>query len=79
MLNFTGEPDAVKVACPVRRGTVAKVIDSVAVYPTASGSETQTQAGVEHAPCGYVEGVSGQQRCLDFARVRSSAETALLG
>ena len=35
LLNSTGEPDAVKAACPVRRGTVAKVIDSVAVYPTA--------------------------------------------
>ena len=35
LLNSTGEPDAVKAACPVRRGTVAKVIDSMAVYPTA--------------------------------------------
>ncbi len=24
--NLTGEPDAVKVACPVRRGDVAKVL-----------------------------------------------------
>ena len=38
-------------------------------------SEPQTQAGVEHAPCGYVEGGLGQQSCLDFAPFRWPAET----
>jgi len=39
LVKFTGEPDAVKVARPVRRGTVGKVPlfgNSLAVYPTAS-------------------------------------------
>jgi hypothetical protein len=40
-------------------------------------SGAETQVGVEQAPCGDVEGVSGRQRCLDFARVRWSAETDL--
>jgi hypothetical protein len=39
LLKPTGEPYAVKAACTVRRGTVAKVPlhgNSVAVYPTCA-------------------------------------------
>jgi hypothetical protein len=49
---------------------------SVAERVVAARSRAETQVGVEHAPCGYVEGVSGQQRCLDFAPLRWLADSA---
>jgi len=43
LLNPIGEPDAVKVACPVRRGLVGEVLtqvsNSLACYPTKKAGE----------------------------------------